>query len=138
MPVSKVARLPHLPPPVLTAYLDVNPSNPRDQSTPRGYLKRLKSAGQALGHEVAPGARKALRAQIRRIIHHLARVRPRSRALVLFSGPHVWEKIPLHAQHRENLETRRIYRVSSMRAKSSELLSGVSRLIAEFGLMRAN
>jgi len=98
MPISKTARLPHLPPPVLTAYLDVNPANPRNQSTPRGYLKWLKSAGQALGREVPSEAKKPFRAQLRRITRHLAAVRPRSRALVLFSGPEVWEEIPLQVE----------------------------------------
>jgi|KBSMisStandDraft_5_1062788.scaffolds.fasta_scaffold00132_41 hypothetical protein len=103
MPISKTARLPHLPPPVLTAYLDVNPANPRNQSTPRGYLKWLKSAGQALGREVPSEAKKPFRAQLRRITRHLAAVRPRSRALVLFSGPEVWEEIPLQVEVTDEL-----------------------------------
>jgi len=103
MPVAKIASLPHVPPPVLTAYLDVNPSNPRNQSTPRGYLKWLKSAGQALGHKVPPEARKLFRAQLRRITRHLAMSRPRTRALVLFSGPKVWEEIPLQVEVTDEL-----------------------------------
>jgi len=103
MPRSKLARLPNLPPPVLTAYLDVNPANPRNQSTPRGYLKWLKSSGQSLGRAIPSEARKTFRAQLRRATRYLAGTRPRSRALVLFSGPAVWEDIPLQVEVTDEL-----------------------------------
>lgn len=98
MPVaSAVSRLPHLPPPVLTAYLDTNPANPRNQSTPRGYVTWLKSAGRALGRDLHPEARKQLRRQLRRVNEYLRSWASRGRALVLFAGPEVWETIRLQA-----------------------------------------
>jgi hypothetical protein len=45
---SRRAFLPHLPGPLLTAYLDINPANPRNQRTPRGYVTWLKATGRAL------------------------------------------------------------------------------------------
>jgi len=100
---SKVAYLPHLLPPVLTAYVDVNPGNPRNQSTPRGYLRWLKSAGRALGREVNPESRKAFRAHLQRMTRHLETFKPRGRALVLFSGPKVWEEISLQVDVADEL-----------------------------------
>jgi hypothetical protein len=100
---SALANLPHIPPPILTAYLDVNPANPRNQGTPRGYLSWLKSAGQALGRELPRDARKLLKAQLARINDHLAAGAPRARGLAVFAGPHVWEVVPLQVDVAEEL-----------------------------------
>jgi len=98
--VSAVSRLPHLPPPVLTAYLDTNPANPRNQSTPRGYVIWLKSAGRALARDLRPDARKQLRKQLERVHEYLQKLTTQTRALVLFAGPDVWEafqlQVPVH------------------------------------------
>ena len=104
MPVaSAVSRLPHLPPPVLTAYLDTNPANPRNQSTPRGYVTWLKSAGRALGRELRPEAQKQLRRQLKRVNEHLQNWASQSRGLVLFAGPDVWEVIRLQVPVRDEI-----------------------------------
>ncbi len=94
---SDVSRLPHLPPPGLTAYLDTNPVNPRNQSTPRGYLIWLKSAGQELGRELHPDAGKQLRRELRKAATFLENMAAQSRSMVLFTGPDVWKAIPLQA-----------------------------------------
>lgn len=100
---SAVSRLPHLPPPVLTAYLDTNPANQRNQSTPRGYVIWLKSAGQALAREQHPELQKQVRRQLRRIVEHVSSSVVRSRGLVLFAGPGVWEEIPLQVPVHDEL-----------------------------------
>jgi hypothetical protein len=99
---SRVSGLLHIPPPVLTAYLDVNPKNPRNQSTPRGYIKWLKSAGQALNNELLPSARKEFRKQLDRVNEYVQKARPRSRGLVVFAGQQTWEAIPLQVEVAEN------------------------------------
>lgn len=98
-----LAPLPHLPPPVLTAYLDVNPANPRNQGTPRGYLSWLRSTGQALSKELPRDARKAFRAQLERIGDYLASENPGARGMVVFAGPHVWQVLPLQVEVAEEL-----------------------------------
>ena len=84
---SKLLGLAHLPPPVLTAYLDINPANPRNQGTPRGYVTWLKSTGQALAKDLPRDARKAFRVQLRRIESYLGTHRPRGRGLLVLALP---------------------------------------------------
>ena len=100
---SKLSGLSHLPPPVLTAYLDVNPANPRNQGTPRGYVTWLKSAGQAFGKELPRDARKAFRIQLKRIEDYLSTHRPRGRGLLVLAGLQVWEMLPLQVNVTEEL-----------------------------------
>jgi hypothetical protein len=100
---SSLSRLPHLPPPVLTAYLDVNPGNPRNQGAPRGYVTWLTSTGQALGKQMSARDRKLFRRQLKRVDLHLRTGRPRSRSLAVFAGPKVWQTIPLQVEVAEEL-----------------------------------
>ena len=100
---SKIAVLTHLPPPILTAYLDVNPSYPRNQSTPRGYIRWLKSAGQAVLRELPQDSQKAFRHQVRRVDRYLKKKRPGSQSLVIFAGAQVWEVIALRVEVSEEL-----------------------------------
>lgn len=100
---SRVSRVLQFPSPILTAYLDVNPGNPRNQSTPRGYLRWLKSAGKTLFKQLPRSSRKAFQTQLGRIEEYVRTARPRSRGLVVFSGPHAWEAIPLQTDVAEEL-----------------------------------
>lgn len=100
---SKVSHLVNVPPPVLTAYVDVNPANPRNQGAPRGYVRWFKSAAQALLKELPSPPRKAFRAEVRRVGKYLERMRPRSRGLIVFAGPEVWEVIPLQVEVSDEL-----------------------------------
>jgi release factor family 10 len=98
-----LSRLPHLPPPVLTAYLDVNPGNPRNQGTPRGYVTWLTSAGQALVAQLTGRDRKLFRKELARVEHFLRTARPRAQSLAVFAGPKVWETIRLQVDVVEEL-----------------------------------
>lgn len=100
---SKILDLAHLPPPVLTAYLDINPANPRNQGTPRGYATWLKSTGQALAKDLPRDARKSFRVQLRRIENYLGTHRPRGRSILVLAGPHVWKIVPLQVSVTEEL-----------------------------------
>jgi hypothetical protein len=100
---SKLSGLAQLPPPVLTAYLDINPANPRNQGSPRGYVTWLKSEGQALSKELLRDARRSFRAQLRRIEQYLATHRPRGRGLLVLAAPKVWEIFPLQVEVTEEL-----------------------------------
>jgi len=100
---SAVSRLPHLMPPVLTAYLDTNPANPRNQSTPRGYMIWLKSAGRALAREQRPELQKQVRRELGRLAAHIRGNFAQSRGLVVFAGPDVWEELRLQVPVRDAL-----------------------------------
>lgn len=99
---SALLRLPHLPPPVLTAYLDVNPASPRNQGQ-RGYVTWLAATGQALSRQMSDRDRRLFRAQLRRVEEYLGTARPRARGLVVFAGPKAWEVIPLQVEVAEEL-----------------------------------
>ncbi len=99
---SSVSRLPHLPPPVLTAYLDVNPATPRNQGQ-RGYVTWLTSTGKELAKQMSTRDRKLFRTQLTRIEKYLRTARPRARSLAVFAGPKVWETIPLQVDVVEEL-----------------------------------
>jgi hypothetical protein len=100
---SKIAVLAHLTPPILTAYIDINPSYPRNQSTPRGYITWLKSAGQELGRELPQDSQKAFRRQLRRVDRFLNTERPRGQSLVIFAGLDLWEVMALQVDVNEEL-----------------------------------
>jgi hypothetical protein len=87
----------------LTAYVDVNPGNPRNQGAPRGYITWLKSTGQALSKELSQNAQKAFRTQLKRIENHLRTERARSRSIIVLAGSHVWDVIPLQVDVTEEL-----------------------------------
>lgn len=99
---SVMLRLPHLPPPVLTAYLDVNPASPRNQGQ-RGYVAWLTSTGQVLSRQMSDRDRRLFRTQLRRVEDYLRTARPRARGLAVFAGPKVWEVIPLQVEVAEEL-----------------------------------
>ncbi len=101
--VSKLAELAHISPPILTAYIDVNPAHSVNQSTPRGYVKRLKAAGQELNQDLPEEMQKPLRRQLRRVDHYLRLGKPRGQSLVIFAGPKTWELIPLQVEVIEEL-----------------------------------
>lgn len=99
---STLSCLPHLPPPVLTAYLDVNPATPRNQGQ-RGYVTWLASTGKDLGKQMSARDRKLFRAQLARVENYLRTARPRARGLAVFVGPEIWETIPLQVDVAEEL-----------------------------------
>lgn len=99
---SAMLRLPHLLPPVLTAYLDVNPASPRNQGQ-RGYVAWLTSTGQVLSRQMSDRDRRLFRTQLRRVEDYLRTARPRARGLAVFAGPKVWEVIPLQVEVAEEL-----------------------------------
>jgi hypothetical protein len=100
---SRRAFLPHLPGPLLTAYLDINPANPRNQRTPRGYVTWLKATGRALENYVPRSDREAFRTQLQRVDQYLRMDPPRGRGVVVFSGSNVWEVVPLQVDVAEEV-----------------------------------
>ncbi len=104
MPIaSLVSQLPHLPPPVLTAYLDTYPANPRNQSTPRAYPTWVKSAAQEVGRDLPPEMRRQMNRQLRRVTKYLSAITDQNRSLVLFAGPDVWQEVRLQAPVHDEL-----------------------------------
>lgn len=95
--------LPQIPPPVLTAYLDTNPANPRNQGHPPGYVIWLKSRAQVLDRRVPQAERKLWREQLRRVEDFLRNQRPHGRGVALIAAPRTWEIIPLQVEVEDEL-----------------------------------
>ena len=98
-----IESLPQVPPPVLTAYLDTNLADARNQRNPPGYLIWLKSQAKCTEKDVPESERKTFRAQVERLEEHLTLHPPRARSLLIFAGPRVWYAIPLHIQAEDEL-----------------------------------
>lgn len=100
---TRLSDLSDLPAPVLTAYVDINPANPRNQRTPRGYVTWLATAARSMSRRLPRSDRAAFRTQLERVDRYLRMEPPRGRGLVVFSGPNVWEAIPLQIEVAEEL-----------------------------------
>src|SRR5581483_10409513 len=100
---KRLSRLAQLPPPVLTVYMDVNPANPRNQGTPRGYLTWLQSQGRVLSRGLSRDARKKFQRQLARIDKFLRTRRPPTRSIIVLAGPHVWDSVPLQVEITEEM-----------------------------------
>jgi hypothetical protein len=101
--IKFVESLPQIPPPVLTAYLETNPADPRNLRHPPGYLIWLKSQAKDIERNVPESERKTFREQIQRLEEHLTQFPPRARSVVIFAGPEVWLAIPLHVEAEDEL-----------------------------------
>ncbi len=95
--------LPQLPPPVLTAYLDTNPANSRNQGHPPGYLIWLKSRAKVIGSRAPQTEQKLFRQQCARVEDYLRNRPPHERGVVLFAGPNTWELLPLRVEVEDEL-----------------------------------
>src|SRR3984893_13745421 len=93
-----VDALPQIPGPVLTAYLETNPADPRNQRHPHAYLFWLKSQAKDLEETVPESERKTFREQIQRLEEHLTQYPPRARSILIFAGPKIWHAISLHVE----------------------------------------
>ncbi len=95
--------LPQLPQPILTAYLDTNPANPRNQGHPPGALIWLKSRARVLRSRIPKAEQKPFQEQVRRVEELLRNQPPRERGLVVFAGPESWQVIPLQVDVEDEL-----------------------------------
>ena len=100
---KQIHSLPRISPPVLTAYLDTNPANARNQGHPPGYLIYLKSRGQIIGRRAPAEEQKLLREQLKRVEEFLRHRPPRSRGKLIIAGPKAWEVLPLQVEVEDEL-----------------------------------
>ncbi|MBI3662805.1 MAG: hypothetical protein HY234_07125 [Acidobacteria bacterium] len=98
-----ILRLPQLPTPILTAYLDTNPADPRNQRRPPGYFIWLKSRAKIIGGRAPAAEQKLFREQLARVEAHLRSRPPRERGLAVFAGPQDWHLLPLHVAVEDEL-----------------------------------
>ena len=100
---NKIHSLPRLTPPVLTAYLDTNPANARNQGHPPGYIIYLKSRGKIIGGRAPKSEQKLFQEQLKRVEEYLRHQPPHSRGKLIVAGPEVWEVLPLQVEVEDEL-----------------------------------
>lgn len=99
----EVLALPQLGEPVLTAYLDTDPADPRNQGR-KGPGTWLRSEARRLVAAWGPSEREACLAQAERISEYLTERRGGgSRGLVVFAGPNTWRLLPLQVHVEEEI-----------------------------------
>jgi hypothetical protein len=94
---SLIESLSELPAPVLTIYLDTNLANAANRRLEPAYLTSLESQAKVTEESLYPEKREAFREQVQRAEGYLRAHPPRSKAVVIFSGPGGWEFVPLEA-----------------------------------------
>jgi Bacterial archaeo-eukaryotic release factor family 10 len=102
--LEQIHSVPRLRSPVLSAYLDTNPGNPRNQGRPPGYITWLKAQGQALLQRVAENQRSVAKKQLVRISKYLQTRPPVRRGAIFFSGPYSWEFLELQVELQDELQ----------------------------------
>ncbi|OJZ17573.1 MAG: hypothetical protein BGP21_05530 [Thiobacillus sp. 65-29] len=87
--------LPKLAEPVLTAYVDVNPANPRNQGRPSGAGTWVKTQARTLAARLPGADTKLLREQAQRIDAYIDEHLARAKSLVFFAGAGTWKVLRL-------------------------------------------
>ena len=98
-----IVTLPRIPPPVLTAYLDTNPSNPRNQGRPSGARIWLKSRAKEIGADLLLQERKLFRKQVARVDRFLGTRPRRERGIAIVAGSKTWQIIRLQVHVKNEL-----------------------------------
>lgn len=87
-----------LPQPVLTAYLDTNPTKTSNRGPTPQFLTWLNAAGKSLLPQLPPDEQKLFQEHLERIESYLrGRVWPQ-RGMLFFAGPGTWQVIPLQVE----------------------------------------
>ncbi|MGH9413421.1 MAG: VLRF1 family aeRF1-type release factor [Terriglobales bacterium] len=98
-----IAALPELAAPVLTAYLDTDPANPRNQGR-KGPATWIRSTARTLSAGWSAEDRDACIAQAQRVSEYLLERRGAgSRGLVVFAAPGIWRLLPLQVRVEEEI-----------------------------------
>jgi hypothetical protein len=92
---DSVTKLSELDAPLLTAYLNMQPSELSRHRLTSQISNWVRRKGKALVEEVSPKVRSAVREQLARIDGFLAERKPDEDALLILAGPDVWKAIPL-------------------------------------------
>jgi hypothetical protein len=98
-----LSSLSELPQPVLTVYLDTNPSERDNQRSAPGYMAWLKTAAKSVAQDVRASERSSFREQVNRVERFLLDRTSQQRGFVIFSGPATWQEILLKVKLRNEL-----------------------------------
>ncbi len=95
---STIHSLPDLPAPLLTIYLDANPTKQVIRGLKPGYLTRFESQAKMIAETVPTGDLPVFFEQVQRADAYLHNHPLKCRGAVIFAGPDTWEFVPLQAE----------------------------------------
>jgi peptide subunit release factor 1 (eRF1) len=98
-----ITALPRLPSPVLTVYLDTNPSKPRNQGWPSGARIWLKARAKEVVGVLTTEQRKLFHKQLARVDSFLKTRPRRERGIVIVAGPKTWHVLRLQVEVEDEL-----------------------------------
>jgi len=90
-----ISSLLHLPWPLLTVYVDTNPSAKDNMGSVPGYLTWLRTEAKSAPQAVPANERQVLREQLDRVEQFLRDNGTQQRGFLIFAGPTTWEPISL-------------------------------------------
>jgi len=95
---STIHSLPDLPAPLLTIYLDANPTKQVIRGLKPDYLARFESQAKMIAETVPAGDLPVFFEQVQRADAYLHNHPLKCRGVVIFAGPDTWEFVPLQAK----------------------------------------
>lgn len=95
---EKVRSCSELPQPVLTAYVNTNPARITNLRPEPEFLTWLNAEAKVVAETVTRGQQKLFREQLERVVNFLRDRGARERGILIFSGPGVWEAVPLQQE----------------------------------------
>src|SRR5688572_16862146 len=98
-----ITALPYLPSPVLTVYLDTNPSKPRNQGRPSGARIWMKSRAKEVDAHLSTEERRLFHKQLARVDRFLSTRPRRERGIVIVAGPKTWHVLRLQVDVEDEL-----------------------------------
>lgn len=84
--------------PLVTAYLNANPSEASHHSLAPGNVAWLKTEGRAIANGLPSEEQEMFLKQLNRVEEFLRARVPHERSMVIFAGPSAWEVIPLQIE----------------------------------------
>ena len=90
-----IQSLPDLPAPLLTIYLDTNPTKQMIRGLKPGYVTRFESEAKLIEQAVPTGDLPLFLEQVQRVGAYLRDHPLHCRGVVIFAGLDTWEFIPL-------------------------------------------
>jgi release factor family 10 len=85
-------------PPLVTAYIYMNPSEASQHTLTPPYLAWLKTEGRAVANRLPAEEQVAFQEQLNRVEEYLRDRVPHERSLAIFAGRSAWEAIPLRME----------------------------------------
>src|ERR1700724_3567849 len=92
---KEILSLTELKPPLLTAYVEMDPLNRATGKSTPAYITWLRQEAKSVAQNLPPEDRATFRKQLNRTAEFLADRRPKEKEMVILAGPTTWKLFPL-------------------------------------------